>query len=998
MSATAEDCRHCQKSGLSLLLLRPSPIALHSDLQAPGSANARPDPELVAPFTPQGLTQSRPVLRLLRAGYVHLYIPKTQQWRSWRVTPQAHLLAQDHPAFGVVSADTVCTRPGHNASGFQLLHIPQAHELMGQSIWLAFSANLWSDKLKARNQANPQAMVEVRLGTAAAPAFKPDAPSLQRQVLECNVPAWHLPRIEARLQPVYVFNSLARPEQIEHMAQTLRQAAAAHPKTAGHELAVVLPDPLGYAAELNALRLARHELTKQALARPEHTHPLASLHMLEGLRQAVIDEQEVHSWEAVSPVMNGGAFKDLMRVRPHPRGWPEGTRWEPFTARQDLVQHGPGMGRVVFPDHAQRAERWALEAAERNWQRYRKYLDEAGIGRWMQQFEQAMRAAHGEPQARLEADWIAALHAPDLSRYLSLHFDDQDPNRVGTAQDHSPGEAFAREVASAWTPAPLSEPQALHERYRAQLDKRPTDADAYVWHALLGNQAALKEGVTQYLLDQRADKLHDLSAGLFTALEEGMPVHPFMARYSWLTRPGFVGASLTITQSWTSLLGLAAATMPTASALAGPSSRLQQRLTGAMMVSRTIALSGHSAVQQSALRRPLLVEIELSLQEARDLMARRRGAGADALSNTQLKRMAGHSREARIRLQLATDPVEARAAGVAAADLAASGAGSVAGAAAARAAAAAAPAGALRVSEEVFARLVHAQAHWQHKAVALTDELARALPGAALTLEGQIGLLGLWINGTGLIGNLERYSSTGDRLDMFNAADAFFGVVAGGAQVAEAAWGASLTHRLGEQAAKRAVSVAVLQAVGSVAGAASGFSLTVGQGIKAARSISAGNEASAAAYFSSTGAALGFTASSSILAWGAVAGVINRRLGTQGALWRGAARARLANMAVRRVSTSLGLRGATGLGLGLTGWGLVLLGLTLVGEVVAIVLTPSAQQQFIRRTYFGVGPTKFANLDEEILALEALGQGVNPADAEREARRPQSISELGPMP
>lgn len=341
MSATNRNCRYCQKSGLSLLLLRPSPIALHSDLQAPGSAHAEADPALVGPLIPQGLTQTRPVLRLLRAGYVHLYIPKTQQWRSWRVTPQAHLLAQDHPAFGVVSADTVCTRPEHNASGFRLLHLPQAHELMGQSIWLAFSANLWSDKLKARNRANPQAMVEVRLGAAAAPAFKPDVQSLKRQVLECNVPAWYLPRIEARLQPVYAFNSLARPEQIEHMVRTLQQAAAAHPQTAGHELAVMLPDPLGYAAELNALRLARFELTKQALASPEHAHPLASLHMLEGLRQALIDEQEARSWEAVSPVMSSGAFKDLMRVRPHPRGWPEGTRWEPLTARQDIVQHGP---------------------------------------------------------------------------------------------------------------------------------------------------------------------------------------------------------------------------------------------------------------------------------------------------------------------------------------------------------------------------------------------------------------------------------------------------------------------------------------------------------------------------------------------------------------------------------------------------------------------------------------------------------------------------------
>lgn len=656
------------------------------------------------------------------------------------------------------------------------------------------------------------------------------------------------------------------------------------------------------------------------------------------------------------------------------------------------------MGRVVFPDHAQRAERWALEAAQRNWQRYRKYLDEARIDRWKQQFEQAMRAAHGEPQARLEADWMAALHAPQLARYLSLHFDDQDPNRVGTAQDHSPGEAFAREVASAWTPAPLSDAPAQQERYRAQLDKCPTDADAYLWHALLGNQAQLKESVAQYLLDQRADKLHDLSAGLFTALEEGMPVHPFLARYSWLTRPGFVGASLTITQSWASLLGWVAAMGPQAGAWAGQTAQLRTRLNAALMVGRTLALAGHSAWEQSVLRRPLLVEIELSLPEARKLMARRRAAGADALSNTQLKRLAGPNRQARIRLQLATDTVEARAAGVSAADLAASGAGSVAGAAAARAAAVAAPAGALRVSEKVFARLVQAQARWHHKAVALTDELARALPGAALTLEGQIGLLGLWINGVGVVSNFEKWSASDDVLDFVNTVDALLGTVASGAQVAEAAWGASLTHRLGEQAAKRAVSVAVLQAVGSVAGAASGASLFTGQLIKGLRARASGSQEAGYAYFLSAGAALGFTASSGILAWGAVARVINRRLGTQGALWRGAARARLANMAVRRVSTSLGLRAVSGLGLGLTGWGMILLGLMLVGEVVAIVLTPSAQQEFIRRTYFGVGPERFATLEAEIQALEALGQGLNPAEAEGQARRAQSISELGPMP
>ena len=42
MSAPNPNCKHCQKSGLSLLLLRPSPVATHSDLQAPGSAAAGP--------------------------------------------------------------------------------------------------------------------------------------------------------------------------------------------------------------------------------------------------------------------------------------------------------------------------------------------------------------------------------------------------------------------------------------------------------------------------------------------------------------------------------------------------------------------------------------------------------------------------------------------------------------------------------------------------------------------------------------------------------------------------------------------------------------------------------------------------------------------------------------------------------------------------------------------------------------------------------------------
>jgi hypothetical protein len=998
MSTAIDQCKYCQKSELSLLLLRPSPIATHSDLQAPGSAHARADHALVAPFIPGGLTESRPVLRLLRAGYVHLYIPKNNQWLVYSVTDRGEVLAQDHPSFGNAQMQS-CRRDSHNASGFKLVRIPQAHELMGQSIWLAFSANLWSDQLKNQNKANPQAMVEVKLGSAAAPSFKPDAQSLKRQLLECNVTNWRLPRVDGGVGPMFPFNTMAYAGQVENMVETLTAAAARHPKTAGQELAVVLPDPAGYAAELNALRLARFELARQELAKPENAHPLVSLQMLDGFRQSVVDEQEARSQEAVTPLMNGGAFRDIMRVRPNPRGWPEGTRWEPLTDRQEQLMHGPGMGRVVFPDREARAQRWALEAAERNWRRYSCYLDQDGITAWRTAFEAKMVRDHGQPQERLERDWMAALHHTGLANYLQKHFDDQDPNRPGTAQDHSPGEAYAQEVARAWAPAPLSPQASLHQRYQAQLKKSPQDADAWVWHALLGNQHDLKNGVAQYLLDNRNDKLHDLSAALFTSLREGEQVHPALLRHGWLIRPGFVAASLSITQSWASLISTGLATVPVAGAsLMGLSADLQKRLFASLTVARTVALAGQSAVQQSALRRPLLVDIELGLQQARELMERRRAAGADALSNSQLKRMAGQAHEGRIRLQLATDTVEARAAGLQPQDLAASGAGSVTAGGAARAALAAATPGTLRVSEEVFGKLLQSSANWQKRALDLTQELGRAVPGVTLTLDGQIGLLGMWINGMGVLSNYEKWSESGSALDFANTADAAFGFIAGGAMVAEAAWGASLIQRLGAQAAKGAVSMAALQAIGSVAGAASGFSLAVGQWIKMHRSFARGDNSAGSAYALSTGTALGFTSASGIVAWGAVAGFMNKRLGTQGALWRGAARARLANMAVKRAGTAVGVRAIGGAALGLTGWGLILLGLTLVGEVVAVMLTPSAQQEFIRRTRFGIGPTRYATLDEEFTALEKLGQGINPADAEREARRPQSISELGAMP
>lgn len=354
MSTAAQNCTHCQKSSLSLLLLRPSPLAEDPRLRPAGADKVAAGAELVKAFVPAGLKQSKPVLRLLRAGYVHLYIPSRDQpekadkkndksannktdknkgkaWHTWRVTPEGDLLAQTHPFFANASASAVCTRSGHNTSGFKLIAIPDAHELMGQSIWLAFSANLWSAKLQKQNKANRQLMVEIKLGEVKAPAFKPTVEALRAQVLECNVSHYQEPMsadrksecsAQSNLLPTFPFSSLVWDNGTQHMADTLQKAAAKNKLTQGHELAVVLPDPVGYAAELNALRLMADQRGLQLSTTDQHK--LQSHFTLAGLSNNVADLRAVNN---VAPVLSKASFESLQKSSPMRM---QGAAWVPL--------------------------------------------------------------------------------------------------------------------------------------------------------------------------------------------------------------------------------------------------------------------------------------------------------------------------------------------------------------------------------------------------------------------------------------------------------------------------------------------------------------------------------------------------------------------------------------------------------------------------------------------------------------------------------------------
>jgi len=663
MTTAAQNCKHCQKSSLSLLLLRPSPLANDARLRPTGADKVAADAALVSPFVPPGLTQSKPVLRLLRAGYVHLYIPSRDSgqapgtaWHTWRVTDEGDLLAQSHPLFATPSASAVCSRSGHNASGFKLIQIPDAHELIGQSIWLAFSANLWSTKLKQQNKANPQAMVEIKLGQAKAPAFKPDEASLRSQVLECN--ALKYPASAFR------FNSLAGGNGTKHMADTLQKAASHHAKTKGREMAVVLPDPVGYAAELNALRLQRFELVKQDMARSEFAHPLGSLQMLDGLRQVVLDSKEARSFTAVSPVMSQGQFKDIMRTKPNPKGWPEGTRWEPVIAHhqgQNLAL-GTHMGRVIFPDHAERAQRWAMEATQRNWERYRKFIDEDLIKAEKKRIDEHFKKHHETPLRQADADWWAAREFAAFNQYFALHFDDAEASRPGTAQDHSAGASYTQEVAISTTPQPLLQGPVL-ERYMAELSASPTDRKAVMLRALAGNQGTVLKALHEYILGpqgstpagqstysanqeetSRTDKLHDLASGLLQRADENTVLGRQHIKYSWLLHAAYGAHTLVIVQSlaagWAAKV--AAAGVAAVGGKGAKGDALVGKLERMLMAQKAMMLAVESAAKGQRLEVPVRFKARVPLADAEVAHQKHTQAGHALNTSEQQLRQAAH--------------------------------------------------------------------------------------------------------------------------------------------------------------------------------------------------------------------------------------------------------------------------------------------------------------------------------------------------------------------
>ena len=961
-----------------MLLLRPSPIAKDVKLAPAGAQSVSS-----ADSTAEGLvptrkpTESRYVLRLLRAGYVHVHIPSPPPgvpgWLVYRVTEAADLIAQSNPVFGQMPQPPVCTRDGHNAAGMKLLHIPQAHKI--GSIWIAYSANLWSDKLKAQNAANADSMQQVSLQSCGRNSFTPTAEALTSRVLECALraikvpgPAPDAPWVTQDQQ--FPFVSLAA--QVDSLADNLRRAAACHPKTKGLELAVVLRDPVGVAAELNALRLRRHELARVEIEKPENAHPLNSSNALLGLTKSVLDINLADSFQQVSPLKTKSAFDNS-------KGLPTGTQWHALTPEERLALgkaasgtdsfssallspykrafEQADIGRVVYPDHDARALAWASEQTAKTWKPIAEKYDEAARTAWVNSFEAKMKAAHYDPLAKYEDDWIGAACDNQLLAYFSNHFDDQDAN--DPKKQHSPGTTYARESQYVYAPAPITTGAVL-DTYLAMLDRPVSDTSAVVMRAIVGNQASEFERMQAFAaaLYQTAigdpgadsdkgggmrDKAYDFMKGLYKETSA-------LQKYGWLGNA--IGVFSTHHLAALTAAGLSAATR---SKTASPTvMRMLGKVQGLWGVQQAVDLVVQGALSGSAPKVPLLISMKVDVADALAVLRARKGQDL-GITRSQVKKLRGSG--AKIKLSVLTDSDALRAAqGDVNALLKDANTGTVGMKGAATSAAAAG--GALVLSQEQFLALYAKQSQVGAKGVqAIRQALVQGtadIRSITLSLDGRLAIGSIFVQGLGLVNGLKALGSAKDekavRDAWYGIYDSSAGTMGGLLEMWAVAVNSRVLAQAGTEAAKRSLPLGALRFAGNIAGAAGGMVNAVAAFAKAADANATGDMAIRNLYIGSSAAFLGTSFVGTAVGVGA---------GAQTLAARG-----FGGVAARGILLRLGAAGtAEIIGLSVSGWGLVLLGAGVLFQVGATVLTPTPMQKWASRSYFGRGDDKYPQGD-----------------------------------
>jgi hypothetical protein len=984
---TPTGCDICNKSSLSLLLLRPSPVVKIPFAGAPEAPGVAADAASIHGLVPK-ITQSRYVLRLLRAGYVHVYIPNppagVKSWLVYRVTDEGDLIPEGHALFKQTGTPMTCSRTGHIATGMKIISIPQAHKI--PEIWLAFSANLWNARLRNENAGKPAVMQKVSLQSGGPNTFVPTAERLKAQVLECNLTP---KQIEAYAKSDFPYTSLAA--GAGKIAANLAAAAAKHPKTAGKELAVVLRDHVAIAAELNDLRLLRNMHLETALADSKKVYELNSANAILGLKQTFVEEAELQSYEQVSPIRTKAQFDRAV--------WQEGAQWVALTPderkmfKDRAAQKEPGaylplgpnaatydrpdVGRVRFQHHERVLAQWTKEKVAKRWSKFERYYDEKARDAFIKDFDEGITKNHRKPLGLLEEDWWAARNFAHASGYFDRHFDEHE--RYDLRQPSNPGVIFGQEDKRISQPQPHIDGPIMDQFTRC-LD--PTDPRSIAVRKLAGNHPDLIGLVHAQLTANPGDGMRDKSYDFVKGLSELEGVRKHISNTYPAAGIVFINALATFSIGQLSALSAAVATI--AARTTTVSSKIASM--NANLLKFAIVLRGKECVIKGALKGtapaiPILLKMEVDANEALAITSARAGATA-GISRKRIRRF-GRAGE-KILLTVLTDTDAIKAAGGSLMDVARNPSAGTVNMGSRATLNAAANAGTAHVlTDSIVLRLYGEQstlassaANRIHAALSTFENTRRPrLTELANSLDARLAAGSMMVQFIGFYLASEKYRNEKDAAErstlQLNMADSVFGFAAGALSLWATSVELTILRTASEEAVKKSVKIAALRTAGALTGIAGGAINYVSSMRSYDKQIAEKNIPTANLYAVSALMFAGTGVTSFLSGLGAIATTAQAK-SIGGNFVRG--------MAVRLTAGAV----VSGIAVSVSGIGLVLLGIGIATQIAAVALTPDKFQRWLARTAFGLDGAiinrerrkdRFKSWEEELAELDLLIKG-----------------------
>lgn len=304
-------CRICDnKAGLSILLVRPSAIATDTDFAPAEAAKLLTHAPSVKALGLPALEKSRHVLRMLRrGGFVYVYYTKKppqllKSWHAYRVQGSGALIPENQIVWADQNAGFACSRKPTHPNDVRTVCIQFSKENPASAgpVWIGFSMNWWDDAMRERVQRDPAAAGMVRVDPLADLGGVPNAFKAEESLIQQHVADFALRSMnhggtkeesgvtKGGVEPATPFYGAPQDKTYRlanGMASAMRRQAEQHEATKGREFVLAIPDPVGLAADLNGIRIARDKAFKDAALKSPDAWPAASHATLNALRAAM---------------------------------------------------------------------------------------------------------------------------------------------------------------------------------------------------------------------------------------------------------------------------------------------------------------------------------------------------------------------------------------------------------------------------------------------------------------------------------------------------------------------------------------------------------------------------------------------------------------------------------------------------------------------------------------------------------------------------------------